>query len=280
MLSRVDVVNHVGSVLSLPLDDISGGYSVEEIDGLDPVKAVLVSSSFANQDGEQYHTSRREKRNITMKLGFEPDYVNTSVESLRKKLYNFFMPKSPATMKFYMVDGTEYDISGRVESCEAPLFVQDPVAAISLLCFDPDFIDPTSKRFSGTATAVAAISMGSDTLIQYDGTVDTGFLATITAVRACTSLSIDVVGPDGVTNSLVLSGLSLVANDVVKISTVPGNKYVTKTSGGTTTSILSKKRVTDPWLMLDNGANHLRVYSADGGAMPFTIDYTVRYGGL
>ena len=60
LLSEVTVVNSRGLQLNLPLSDISGGIVVRNIDGLDPTKATLVSSGFANQNGEQYHSSRRE----------------------------------------------------------------------------------------------------------------------------------------------------------------------------------------------------------------------------
>lgn len=280
MLTRVDVTNILGQTLSFPLDDISGGYSVEDISGLDPVKATLVSSSFATKDGEQFHTARRESRNIQLKLGYEPDYVDTTVESLRKQLYDFFMPKTTAILNFYDSDDSVYNISSKVEEFDSPLFTDEPAGTASLMCYDPDFLDPVSKRFTGLATSVVAVSMGADTLIAYPGTVETGILVTITAVQATTALSIDIIGPDGVQKSLVVSGLSLVAGDVVTISTVPGNKYVTLTHSGATSSILYLKSVTSPWLTLSKGNNHLRVYTGDGGAMPFTVDYTVRYGGL
>ncbi len=56
MLIKVEARTSSGALLILPLDDVSSGYVVEEIEGLDPVKATLVSSSFAQADGEQYHT--------------------------------------------------------------------------------------------------------------------------------------------------------------------------------------------------------------------------------
>ena len=43
MITMIQAINAQGELLSLPLDDISNGFSVEDIDGLDPVKATIVS---------------------------------------------------------------------------------------------------------------------------------------------------------------------------------------------------------------------------------------------
>ena len=88
----------------LPLLDSSGGYSVKDIQGLDPGKASLVSTMLAQMDGGQLHNARRDPRNITMKLGIESDYLTNSVAGLRSGLYDFFMPKQSATLGFYFDD--------------------------------------------------------------------------------------------------------------------------------------------------------------------------------
>jgi hypothetical protein len=125
VLVRVEVRTSQGTLLVLPLDDVSDGLALEEVEGLDPVKATLNSSSFAGEDGEQYHSARRESRNIKFKIGLEPDYVATSVRDLRKRLYAFFMPKTQVSLRFVMSDGLYVDILGRIETFDAPLFVQD-----------------------------------------------------------------------------------------------------------------------------------------------------------
>src|SRR5437868_144697 len=104
LLKALAVTNSRGSVLSLPLEDPSEGYIVREIKGLDPVKATLVSSSFANNDGEQFHSARRESRNIVVTLDLEPDYAVRGVKELRDQLLNFFMPKTAADLAIHMYD--------------------------------------------------------------------------------------------------------------------------------------------------------------------------------
>ena len=99
MLTAVEAFTPQGENLFLPLQDSSGGYVVQDIDGLDPVNAQIVSSKFARLEGEQYQSSYREKRNILISLGLEPDYgAALSVSQLRSRLYDFFMPKSPVRL--------------------------------------------------------------------------------------------------------------------------------------------------------------------------------------
>jgi hypothetical protein len=125
MLVAFEVSTRQGDTLTLPLDDVSSGVIVQNISGLAPVKATLVSSSFAGVDGEQYQSSRRETRNITIKLGLDPDPLTSSVSELRQQLQGFFMPKSEIDLTFYRNDTVDVSIAGVVESFDSELFSQD-----------------------------------------------------------------------------------------------------------------------------------------------------------
>lgn len=273
MLSSVEIRTSRGGVLTLPLQDVSDGLVLAEVQGLDPVKATLVSSSFAGADGEQYHSSRREARNITLKLDLEPDYVTTSVSDLRNRLYTYLMPKSEVTLGFYMSNGLYTEIVGRVESLESPQFTQEPAADISLTCFDPDFIDPVPVHLDLMST-----DLTTETLIPYLGTVDTGVVFTLLPDRALSQFTIYHRPPDGTFRQLdFVTALS--AGDKLVISTVPGAKGATLTSAGTTKSVLYGVSPQSNWHALQNGDNYFRVY-ATGAPIPFDIDYITRYGGL
>lgn len=99
MITMIEARNVQGSLLGLGVDDISDGYILEDVDGLHPVKATIVSSSFANLDKQEYQSARRESRDITITIGLEPDYVTNTVSELRKRLYAYFMPKSPVKLR-------------------------------------------------------------------------------------------------------------------------------------------------------------------------------------
>lgn len=273
MLTTVEVRNQAGSLLTLPLSDPSQGFVVTDIEGLEPVKATLVSSSFANLDGGQYHSSRREPRNLKLKLDLEPDYILDSVQELRRRLYNFFMPKTKSNLRFILDDGTTVGIDGRIESFDSPLFTKDPSADISLMCYDPDFVNVDPVLITGNT-----VSTETNTLVTYEGSVETGIRFTLNVDRALTEFTIYHIPPDGVVRALDFAG-SLSAGDVLQISTVPGAKGATLISGDTATSVLYGVSPQSNWIELQPGDNYIRVY-ATGAAIPYEIEYNTRYGGL
>lgn len=276
MLVRVEVTTSQGTLLILPLDDVSDGLALQEVEGLDPVKATLNSSSFAGEDGEQFHSARRESRNIKFKIGLEPDYVTTSVRDLRKRLMAFFMPKTQVSLRFVMADGLYVDILGRIETFDAPLFVQEPEANISLMCFNSDFIDPVQKQLLN----LMSVSGSEEVLIEYplEGAVETGGVFTIRPNRPLSAFTIYHRPPDGTLRSLDFS-IPLLADDVLQISTVTGNKGITLTRGNTISSGLYGMSPQSSWVQLQPGDNYLRLY-ATGAAIPYDFTYYTRYGGL
>lgn len=282
LLNALDATNSRGSVLSLPLEDISTGFVVKEVEGLDPVKATMVSSSFANVDGEQYHSSRREVRNIIIHLGLEPDWAEADVKELRDELYNFFMPKSKVILGFHSFDRhlvnvldahLDVQIEGRIESCEAPLFTSDPAVDISVMCFDPDFYDPVGVIFDGMSTADAT-----EEVLSYKGSVETGVVFTLRPDRAISEFTIYHTPPDQTLRSTDFS-YPLLAGDVLQISSVIGSKYARMTRGGTESSVLYAISPQSNWIELQPGDNNLRVYAA-GAPVPYTMEYVTKYGGL
>lgn len=105
MLERIEVISNQGALLNLPLEDLDHGFLLENVEGLDPVKATITSSSFAQLDGSQYQSSRREERNIKLTISLVPDFsANESVRDLRRRLYAYFMSKAAVDLRFYDTD--------------------------------------------------------------------------------------------------------------------------------------------------------------------------------
>lgn len=273
MLSRVEVRTRQGSILNLTLDDPSNGFVVGEIEGLGPVNATLVSSGFAGVDGEQFHNAKREKRNIKFNIELQPDYITNTVKELRQELYDFLMPKAEVMLRFVDSDDTYVDIWGRVESNDPSIFTKEPSSDISIVCFNPDFVDPTAITVSGTSTALT-----NELEIIYDGTVETGFVFTMTVNRTLNDFSIYHTPPDGSLRIVDFSA-PLVAGDILEISSVTGAKGATLTHLGSDKSLLYGISPQSPWLQLEKGSNKFRVY-ATGAGVPYTIAFTTKHGGL
>lgn len=276
MLEKVEVLTEQGVLLTLPLQDISQGYSVQNIDGLDPVKVTIVSSTFGHMDGEQYQSSRREKRNIIITLGYEPDYVSGTMQDLRKKLYSFFMPKAKVLLRFFHTGEPVVQIYGRVESFDSAKFSREPTAVISIINFDPDFYDPTPVVLSGNTTASTV-----ETSHVYPGSVESGILFRLLVNRNdLTEFTIYHRPPDDSLRSLnFTTATPLQSGDVLSISTILGNKFVTLTRGGVDTSFLFGVSPQSNWISFFPGSNKFRIY-AEGAGIPYQIEYTTKFGGL
>ena len=275
MLYQVEVRTDQGALLTLPLQDVTEGFIIEDIQGLDPVKATIVSSSFAQMDGEQYQSSKREKRNIVIQLALSPDYADQSVQGLRNRLYGFFMPKRKVMLRFYSLGGPTVDIEGRIESFDSPRFAKDPTATISILCLNPDFYNPTPVVKTG-------ITVGStlETNLEYEGTVETGFLFKLAINRTISAFTIYHRPANDTLRVMEFeSAEPMVAGDVVSISTVPGNKYARLTRAGVSTSVLYNVSPHAAWTDLSPGTNKIRIFT-EGTGIPYSIEYTTKFGGL
>jgi len=276
MLTVVEAENDQGALLTMALSDVSDGIILKEVDGLGPVKATLVSSSFAGIDGEQYHSARREPRDIKLKFGMEPMYGGTSVREIRKRLYKHFMTKRNVNLRFYMEDGLVVNISGKVESNDPPMFTREPEMEVVVRCFKPDFVDPTPVTVSSTSTSATGVLTE---LVEYDGTAETGIVLTVNVDRTLSEFTFYHQGPDGVLSSMDFAA-SLLAGDVLTISTVSGNKYATLIRGGTSIPIVYGISPYSKWTELLEGDNYIRLYTDGVSGVPYSIEYTNRYGGL
>jgi len=264
--------------LTLQLGDAFGGIIIRDIAGLDPVKATLTSSTFATQPGSIFQGSRRDTRNITMKLGIEPDPATQTVRSVKKTIYRAFRPEAKRLLKFYVDDTDDtledgYQILGYVESCDAPMFTDDPEVSISIICYDPDFYDPIPVTVSGMTTADSAA-----TYFPYDGTSDTGVEFTINVNRSVSEIVIYYTDANLTTTSMDIVS-TFIAGDTITISTVTGSKEANLLRAGVTTSMLYAISPQSSWHQLSEGDNWFRFY-ASGAGIPGSVTYTKLFGEL
>lgn len=267
-----------GSLLTLQLGDTSSGMYVQKFTGLDPVKANIVSSQFANQDGAQFQSSVLPTRNITFTVGLDPDPSVNTVRGLRNNFYSVFRPKTPVTLKFFVDDTDDsvedgYQIVGYVESCLSEMFDQTPVVNVSIICMDPDFIDPVPVTVSTLLTTDTI-----PTHFSYTGTEETGLVITLNVANPISEFDIYYTDANSTVWTMDVQA-SLLAGDVVTISTVPGNKYINLKRSGVITSMLYAVPLQATWPQFAPGDNWLRVYSS-GPANTASVTYSKRFGAL
>lgn len=147
MLTKVEVVGSSAGTLGIALDG-QGPIQIRDISGLEPVKAEITSVP-SNQDGDLFQHVRLGKRNIVLKLGLNPNWVDQTMSSLRRMLYAHFSPTTWRILKFYSDDMVTVQIGGYVESLEPNMFSQDPEMQVSVICLKPNFIGPNATVYAG-----------------------------------------------------------------------------------------------------------------------------------
>lgn len=272
-VEKLEITNARGNVLSLQMEEDDGPYQVADIEGLDPGKATLVSTTYPGRAGGTFQSAARPARNIKIKLDFDPDFDAWTYEDARAELYKWFMPGAKIKQRYYLSTGLYLDIDAVVESNDSPIFDKDPDATISLMCYDPDFIDGRMITVSGSS-----VDDTTNTEIEYPGTVEAGTVLTIHFNRAVSDFTVYNIDEAGGIQQLNFSG-TLLNGDTLVISSLDGNKGVTLTRAGVSSSYLYGRTAQSSWINLFEGLNQFRVY-AEGDPIPYDLEYRVRYGGL
>lgn len=136
----LSVQNDRGETLSLTENK---NYTVTKITGLTAAGCTINTSAVSGQDGEKFHSSRINKRNIVITV--LPEYP---VDENRINLYRFF-PEKGTVRLFYKNRIRDVYIDGRVETLDGDLFSMREEIQISILCPDPFFV----KTGDGASTA-------------------------------------------------------------------------------------------------------------------------------
>lgn len=273
MLRKVDVITRRGTTLSLDVFENDSGYQLADTDGLNPVKATISSAPNVGQDGETFQSARRGFRQIKLILDLVPDFVNDTYASLRRNLFNFLMPKETVRLRFYLDTGLYLDIEGVVEDHTSPMWDQDPQVTVTLVCLQPDLVDPRRVETDSSSVSTTAI-----TEINYPGSIPTGIVVTMHVNRNLAGFTIYNGVEEGVLSQLDFS-YPLINGDELVVSSLRGAKGITLTRAGVSSSLLYGRSAQSKWIEFSQGINEFRVY-APGDPVPFTLEYLVRYGGL
>ena len=143
---------------------------LRNIDGLNPVKANVNTSPFGSVDGVAYTGSNVAARNLVLTVHPNPDWDIWTYESLRRLIYDYFMPKRPSRLVLFSDDMPTVQIIGIVEDVAVNQFSKDPEFIISIICPDPYFtaLEPT------IITGQSVRPGGTEKLITYNGNIETG----------------------------------------------------------------------------------------------------------
>lgn len=285
MLTNLEVYSSLSSAPDLPLIvGVRGDQDfihIRDIQGLGPVQADINTTPYGSQDGEFFTGAGITKRNITMKMGFNPDWIVHTVASLREIVYGYMMSKQPVVLRFYRDDLPAVEISGFVESNEPNIFAKDPELDISIICPQPDFIAVSPSVVEGTAKPAP-----DETEFTVRGNVDTSGRVVLTTIEDDPSPTYDgtvtlehkTLAPGS--ENFVITGSLAEGMDLI-IDSARGAKVAENVIGFEHVNLLNSMTADSKWLALHPGTNKFRVI-LDAGApdKAWTLTYYERFGGL
>lgn len=287
MLTQMEVFAQGVTAPPLPILDQNvamDAIQIRNIDGLGPVKASVNTTQYGSVDGEFFNSSYTPKRNIVLTIGLNPDWATQTFESLRQILYSYFMPESQVKLRFTSTHLATVEISGYVESCEPILFSKNsnpnPEYQISIICPDPYFIASDATVIPGVTEAIAGTT---DIIVEYEGSVPTGFIVDVVLPSGGTAFSgeIRLINKTPSIKVAISTGIAVSTTQFFRFSSVQGDKYVRQypLPSGNYTNVLGKFSPGSVWLQLRKGQNKIQVLSTTAG-LGWNLRYYAKYGGL
>jgi hypothetical protein len=285
LITKMEVFSRNPSVPELPVAGFAPNLAsldpivIRDIQGLGPVKATISSTPFATGRGELFQGSSIPTRNIVLSLGFNPNWIDQTMASLRHILYRYFMPQLWTKLRFISDEIPIVGIDGIVESCEPNMFSQDPEMQISIMCPKPDFLEVNSTLISGIVDDGTT-----EVIIDYRGSVPAGFELQIKPSDDLPAYTGDVT----IANISVDGAQAFQALDV----TVDDTKYLMMNTAKTSrklhyvmadespsVNILGKMASGSIWPELSPGENIFAIEASETG-MKWVLGYFNRYGGI
>lgn len=283
MLTQLEVFTPGITVPPWPIVDQSvkqDAIQIKKITGLGPVLANVNTTGYGSIDGEFLTGTFTPKRNIVITVGLNPDWSTQTLEGLRQVLYSYFMPENQVRLRFTSTHIDQVEIIGVVESCELDMFSQDPEYQISIICPQPNFTAVSATVLTGLTQAFATPV---DVPIEYEGSVDSGFVVDITLPTGGSAFSGEVRILNSTPNLKIafISAVSVSSTVYFSMSSVQNDKYIRSYTlpGGVPTSILGSLLTGSSWITLRKGTNKIQILTATAG-LHWALSYYAKYGGL
>lgn len=261
-------------------------FTLTGIDGFTLVQSDIASVVVPFVDGDTVTNIQAQPRSVTIYLRLKE---TAGIETAKRYILQYVKPKLTGTLQLEQ-DGRNIELVGLVEAIELPRFEEGCTMAITLHCSQPywqdiDFVVAEISEIidlhyfpipeGGLAFPPDGVPFGAydDDLTQEltnDGDVETGLVIQIIAMG-------EVVNPkiyNTFTGDYIGINDTLTGNDEVTISTIKGQKTITKNGE----NIIDKIMSGSTFLQLAAGTNEFTI-QADSGidSVYFTLTYKQLY---
>jgi len=231
-----------------------------------------------------YNSATVGERNLLLTVYFMRD-----VARARLNLYRYIAPKQYIKV-YYEADGLNVYAEGYVETADVNPWDQNQSLQVSIICPMPhwrDVAETYTDASSVTDFLEFPFSIGSDgmelsavdtiasTIIQNDGTVDTGLTFMLTATVRSLQPRIYNLS----TGEYIGFYVDLMPGDRLEVCTIPGRKSVTHIRDGVRSNYINTVMEGSSWLLLAVGANEY-FYTLDEGECELAVYHTNMYIGV
>lgn len=268
-------------------------YHTNDVSGLNDIRNAIYSFNSMGQDGDTYLGNRIESREIEI-VGNINTRGKDSVILNRRRLSHALNPQLNATLTY------QYGDFVRVIDCKvdnAPVFHKDSIFqgfTVQLLCLDPFWREPSESR-DDIASWIGAfefeIEIPIETGIEFGYREPSLIVNVYNAGDVKTGMRVDFRAIGTVTDPKILNvdsgeyikfnNLTLLAGDVLTVSTYYGNKRITLTRNGLKEDAFRYLDVDSTYIQLALGDNLFR-YEAEENAegLEVSIYHNNKYLGV
>ena len=269
------IENQNGDILDITNDQ---NYDVFKIDGLTPPNATLNFSELANYDGGIYNSSQLEMRNIVLYIK-----IHNPAEKNRINLYKYFPVKKQIRLH-YENDHRKVYIDGYVETFECDLFAMNETVQISILCSNPYWIDSETIKLTFSKIeklfefpfSIPEEGIEFSTIVDYKTQFFNNSGSEIGISIEFKANADRILNPrfyNRTTQKFFGLNFDMRKGDVIRISTIKGNKFVKLIRNGIESNIINTRQNASSWLTLIPGTNELS-YEADKGEINLDVVMT------
>lgn len=267
--------NQYGDALELTHNE---AYAVTDITGFDPPEAQINTSHNAGADGSVFNSSYVSDREIIITLS-----VNYPAEENRINLYTYFKTKFPVRL-YYKTSTRDVYIDGYVSKIDVQYFEMKQIVQITITCPKPYLIGTATSfqefvNVNALFEFVFSIDENGIEFSTYDsyvekniinyGDVDAGMIIRIHATGTVSTPTIYNV----LTREFLTVNTTLTAGDEIYINTKLGEKAITLTHGGSTSSIVGLLEEGSTWFQLTPSDNVFTLAAASGSLANLIVNF-------
>lgn len=237
-------------------ENLDNPFVVMSMTGTDADQIIPRYYGSGAETGTQWHDLTLRPREITMRIGLNPDYkVGLKPSYLRDTLYKAIAThRNGRVLVKFLEDGVAGGvIYGFITRFEAPLFTKTPQIQLTIFCRDP-----LIRSEARTSINIAGLDLENLVLVDPISTAPHGFqfvadITTFTATEVTFSIREKELNPDW--NFWFYYPLAFGDGTLLYFSSEVNNKYLYKTVGGLPEYLLGYVDVGSQWPVMFPGEN-------------------------